>query len=287
MGLESWPWLSGALEVLLPRECLVCTRPVRGASLCFRCTPLVPKGAGAGDGRCPRCFGPMIGSGSECGTCLLFPPAFDRSRHVWEYGGLARDLIRAMKFRPSVILARMGGDILADSLSLLFGNISTSWDVVVPVPASRANFRRRLFHPCVEIAQRIVIQGHAPRVLNALRHSKHRAPQASLSHDERLRGIRRMFEARNESLLQGRRILLVEDVITTGATTAAAVLALRRAGAASVDIAALAQTSVWQRFRRRIWEGARKELEFGSPCAGNQASILACPTQHTNVRPRL
>lgn len=254
MELGNWPWLQGALEVLLPRECLVCTRPLRGASLCFRCTPPVPRFSDWAPLRCPRCFAPTLGQGGECATCLLYPPSFASSRHLWEYGGLSRDLIRAMKFRPSVVLARMSGDLLASNIRGLLGE--QSWDAVVPVPASRANFRRRLFHPCVEIGQRVVAGGHAPMLLNALRHTRRRAPQSTLSHSERLRGLRRMFEARRPALLSGKRVLLVEDVITTGATSAAATLALLAAGAASVDIVALARTSVWQRFRRSVWEAS-------------------------------
>lgn len=256
MAFAMWPWLSGSLEILLPRECLVCSRPLRGASLCFRCTPQVPFLSALSASRCPRCFGPKIGDGEECATCALFPPAFNRCRYVWEYSGLARDLIRAMKFRPSLLLAHMCGDILADNLLALFG--SSDWDVVVPVPASQANFRRRLFQPCFEIGRRVVARERATSLLPLLVHSSRRAPQASLSHQERLRGLLTMFSTQANGAVQGKRVLLVEDVITTGATTTAAALALRAAGANSIDIASLAQTTVWPRFRRLIWRATNR-----------------------------
>ncbi len=256
MELLLWPWLSGALEILLPRECLVCSRPMRGGSLCFRCSPRVPLLGELGASRCRRCFGVRFGDETECATCALYPPAFDRCRFVWEYSGLARDLVRAMKFRPSVTLARMCGDILADNLHVMFG--PDSWDVVVPVPASQANFRRRLFQPCFEMGRRVLAKRHAPALAPALTHAFRRAPQASLSHQERLRALASMFTANSKVSVLGKRCLLIEDVITTGATTTAAALALRAAGAETIDIASLAQTTVWPRFRRLIWEATNR-----------------------------
>lgn len=256
MELLLWPWLSGALEILLPRECLVCSRPMRGGSLCFRCSPRIPLLGELAKSRCQRCFGVKFGDANECATCALYPPSFDRCRFVWEYSDLARDLIRAMKFRPSVTLARMCGDILADNLCVMFG--PESWDVIVPVPASRANFRRRLFQPCFEMGRRVLAKRHAPALVPALTHASRRAPQASLSHQDRLRALGSMFAANSKVSIQEKRCLLIEDVITTGATTTAAALALRAAGAKTVDIASLAQTTVWPRFRRLIWEATHR-----------------------------
>ena len=256
MELLLWPWLSGALEILLPRECLVCSRPMRGGSLCFRCSPRIPLLGELAKSRCQRCFGVKFGDANECATCALYPPSFDRCRFVWEYSDLARDLIRAMKFRPSVTLARMCGDILADNLCVMFG--PESWDVIVPVPASRANFRRRHFQPCFELGRRVLAKRHAPALVPALTHASRRAPQASLSHQDRLRALGSMFAANSKVSIQEKRCLLIEDVITTGATATAAALALRAAGAKTVDIASLAQTTVWPRFRRLIWEATHR-----------------------------
>jgi len=242
-------WLSGPLEVLFPRECLVCTRPIKGASLCFRC---VPSKVSLAPSRCPRCFCEVLGpSARTCPACETFPLPVDRIRYLWEYEGLARDYIRAMKYQPSPYLAHRAGELLAQSLPSLFGD--ESWDHVIPVPSSPVMLKKRLFHPCSEMSRAIRTYTRGLTIRHALRHQGMRGPQARRSHSERLRGLKRVFRVTNVREVAGKRILLVEDVITTGATVAAAAHALYQAGAHSVDVVALAEARVWRRFRSRIY----------------------------------
>lgn len=244
-------FVSASCEVLFPRECLVCTRPLRGYSLCHKCHP--PRCAPT-TSRCSRCFGPLALStdSDRCPTCVLFPPPADRVRYLWEYGGLARDFIRAMKYQPSVYLTRYGAKLIADGIEHLFQR--REWDVIVPIPSSPEMLKKRAFHPCDEMAR--VIRRALPRcaIAHALNHTKKRSPQARRTHTERLEGLRGLFTVRAPSKIEGRRVLIIEDVITTGATMAAAAYALRRAGAKEVDVVALAQARVWSRFRKRLFE---------------------------------
>lgn len=249
-------WVSAPLEILFPLECLVCTRPLRGRSLCFRCFPSpIPLSIS----RCHVCFGALsplgesapLGDSEVCATCLNLPPAARRIRYLWEYEGVARDFIRAMKYQPSHHLARLAGASLAQHLPTLFG--ARSWDLIIPVPSSPAMLKKRLFHPCAEIG-RGMRENHPSLIIT--RHLKHRgsrSPQAHRSHTERLRGLKGIFSVSNPREITDKRVLLVEDVITTGATIAAACHTLYEAGAASVDVVALAQAAVWRRFRRRVF----------------------------------
>lgn len=243
-------WLSGSLEVLFPRECLVCTRPLKGQSLCFRCAPASPTYTTI---RCQRCYGPMAASTESgwCATCTTFPPPTTRMRYLWEYSGCARDLITAMKYRPSAYLTKFAGHVLNEELPRLFED--RSWDLVIPIPSSPSMLKKRLFHPCHEIAK--VVAGGLPqtKLLYALRHRRSRTPQARLSHEERLRGLRYFFKVRKPSVISGKKILLIEDVITTGATIAAAAHALYAAGALEVDVVSLTQARVWSRFRALLY----------------------------------
>ena len=245
-------WLDGSFEILFPRECLVCTRPLRGRSLCFRCTP--DRAPNQAVSRCYRCFGALLASSeaiSTCHTCLTLPPPTFRMRYLWEYEGLARDLIRSMKYQPSITLTRMSGAFVRDALPQLFDD--DQWDLIVPIPSSPHTLRKRLFHPCHEMAKVLAPAVGSPTILPALRHNRKKAPQATLSHEERLRGLRHFFVITRPQAILGKRILLVEDVITTGATIAAAAHALERGGAARVDVVALAQARVWARFRHRLY----------------------------------
>jgi predicted amidophosphoribosyltransferase len=242
-------WLSGPLEVLFPRECLVCTRPLRGRSLCLRCNPTPISLA---QPRCVRCFGDLASpSTSPCMACETFPLGSRSVRYIWEYEGVARDFIRAMKYHHIPYLAFLAGEVVARELPLLFGE--RSWDVIVPIPSSPRMLKQRLFQPCLEMSRAIQKNLSGVTIRHGLRHRTNRTPQARRTHQERLQGIRSLFKVHGARHLRGARVLLVEDVITTGATVEAACDALLRAGVLSVDVVALAQARVWRRFRSRIF----------------------------------
>lgn len=245
-------WFLSCLEILLPTQCTICHRPLRGCTMCYRCRPPLPNLADLTARSCSRCFSPRTTSvADQCETCGLFPPLTDSMRFLWEYDGLARDLIRTIKYRPSISLAGLAGRLLGDAALYLFQ--PASWDLIIPIPSSRPMFRKRLFHPCVELARPLAHATKTP-IIHALRHDPTRAPQASLSHDERLKRLRSLFSLTKRFNACEKRILLVEDVITTGATISAAAHTLKQAGATRVDVLALARTRVWSRFRHRIHE---------------------------------
>lgn len=242
-------WISGPFEILFPRECLVCARPLRGFSLCFRCHPT---GISLNAPRCGSCFEYLpTADGATCGACHSFPLQTNRIRYLWEYEGVARDFIRAMKYRPCPYLAKIAGECLALHLGRLFPD--TSWDLVIPAPSSPEMLKKRLFHPCSEMTKALSQQVKGIRILHNLRHQGNRTPQARRSHRERLQGLKRIFHLTNSEQIRGTRVLLVEDVITTGATLAAAAYTLREAGVQSIDVLALAKARVWRRFRSNVF----------------------------------
>jgi ComF family protein len=246
-------FLSGLpLELILPRHCLVCTRAIRGgAGVCYRCRPRVPELATLRTNRCHSCFG-SLSTGSEdklCATCRYEPLMTDSIRYIWEYDGLARDLIRHMKYQPSTQLTRLAASILRDALPLLYPN--TSWDLIAPIPSSHSNFLFRLFHPCQELARALSKTTSIP-AKELLSRNANRAPQASLDHTRRIRRLSSLFKLSSPKSVKGRQILLVEDVITTGATISAAAFQLKQGGADRIDVLSLSRTQVWSRFRSKI-----------------------------------
>jgi predicted amidophosphoribosyltransferase len=156
-----------------------------------------------------------------------------------------------MKYRPSAYLVKHTAGILQEELPRMFDE--RSWDLVIPIPSSPSMLTKRLFHPCYEIAK--VVTRHLPhaKVTPLLRHARSRKPQARLSHEERLRGLRNFFHVKKPHTVSRKRVLLVEDVITTGATITAAAHALYAAGATEVDVVSLAQARVWSRFRALLF----------------------------------
>jgi predicted amidophosphoribosyltransferase len=156
-----------------------------------------------------------------------------------------------MKYQPSPYLASRAGELLGDRLHALYG--TERWDLIVPVPSSPEMLKKRLFHPCLEIGRGLQRRIKESTIEHALKHRGKRTPQARRSHEERLQGLRTVFTVNNARRIGEKRILLVEDVITTGATVAAASHALREAGARSIDVVALAEARVWRRFRSLIF----------------------------------
>jgi predicted amidophosphoribosyltransferase len=168
---------------------------------------------------------------------------------LWSYTGNARDYITAMKYRPSVWLCRNAGQLLADYLVPLF--VNCRWDMIVPIPSSINSLQDRGFNQCLIMARPVAKAAHASISALTLRHAGCRAAQASLHTAKRIANVRRSFAAAQTA--KGKRILLLDDVITTGATSTSAGLALIKAGARSVDLLALARASTWEQHRQIIY----------------------------------
>lgn len=247
--------LAYAAEALLPHFCLICDKRIRAAALCSGCTPHpVPHAS-----RCTRCYSAAtdLNSFGVCSLCCLIPLAFHRQRYIWDYSGHARNLLRTAKYRPSHALMRRAASLLADELENLF-DPELDWDIVTVVPSSRASFIKRGFNPCAPLAAavraKLKQQGRKCEFgITLLEHRRPVEPQASLPHRRRIANVRAAFKAESHPIA-GKNILLVEDIITTGATSTAAALALYRAGAARVDLLALARARSWTEYRQAIYE---------------------------------
>ena len=265
--VESHSWLGSCLEVLLPGSCHVCCRPLKRGILCYRCQPALPSVEWLKANSCSLCFSQLslYRGESICNSCRIHPLTMNSIRYLWDYSLLARDFIRAMKYKPSEQLTSIAGGLLSLSLPLLFQK--TDWDIIVPMPSSATGFSRRLFNPSVGIAQTIR-KRHGIPIRNILIRNLQRRPQALLSHTERLRGLGRLFSLSNPHVVNKKSVLLVEDVITTGATIAAASYTLRAHGAHRVDIIALARTSVWNRFRSEITSKLPRHTGNGNSAHG-------------------
>ena len=196
----------------------------------------------------------MLDSESRCKMCRLFPLPFRRLRYLWDYSDCnVRALISVMKYRPSIAAAMKLGDFLARNLLTLFD--VPDWDLIVPMPISKQSMLERNFNQCAYLSRVLQKASRESRCVkvrqHALVHMGYKAVQASLNHGDRCANVRRAFKASNE--VYGQNVLLVEDVVTTGATVAASCMALLRAGALSVDILAIARAAAWDEYRYAVY----------------------------------
>lgn len=229
------------LHLLLPASCLGCGDPLFSAAPLGLCAPCRGKLARVGRSACGVCSGPLDAfeppPGDRCGACRERPPAFDRLLALWTYRPPLDAVIQGLKFRRLDYLGRHLALALADG----FGEALDGFDAIVPVPL---HWRRRLargYNQAERIASPLAARLGLPLV-PALRRARRTPPQTSLGKAERLANLRQAFRVPRPGRVRGLRLLLVDDVATTGATLDMAAAALKRAGAGGVTAVVAART---------------------------------------------
>lgn len=233
--------LSETLSIFIAAQCAACNRPASMHPLCHRCALPVPNSP---DGRCERCF--SFTAGQACPTCSLpekSPLRFER--YLWPYEERVRDALRAMKYRPHLGLARWFGTQLAELGIALFPR--PVWTHVVPIPGHPARLARRGFDQSSIFALAIANAIGIKPALNTLSHASSTKAQSDTDHEKRFVNSRTSLTLRMRPI-PGARILLVDDVCTTGASSSHAALLLRRAGAAQVDFLCVARAHAWDEY---------------------------------------
>lgn len=218
------------LAGLLPNACFLCGGTSPDDPLCPACEPLLPPHDAAN--ACPACALPGTG-GILCGTCLNEAPAFDRTYCAFQYAFPVRELVHALKYRGTLALAPALGRRLA-------GCCESGWDLVVPVPLHPTRVARRGFNQALEMARPVAERLGVPLALDVVERWRPGLPQAGLDARERARNLRGAFRLRGD--VCGSRVLVVDDVMTSGATLREIGRELVAAGALRVANLVLART---------------------------------------------
>lgn len=248
------------LDALLPPRCLACGTitgdqgglcPSCWSGLSFIAAPF-----------CPRCGASAVfalsadagaasdesgGAQPECPECAVRPPVFARARAALVYDDASRPLVLAFKHADRLDAAgafaawmlRAGGDLLRDA------------DVLAPVPLHRRRLFSRRFNQSAALASALGKLAGRPTAVDALIRRRATASQGRMGRGERGRNVRGAFAvpASRAGAVQGKRVLLIDDVMTTGATVSECAAALLNAGAAAVDVLTLARAE--SRLNRR------------------------------------
>ncbi|MDR7193921.1 ComF family protein [Luteimonas terrae] len=219
-------WLRNLLHGALPGRCLVCREPgAAGRDLCLPCTAALPWMPHA----CARCAQPLPTNDPLCGACLRRPPPLDAVIAAFDYGFPVDRLLPRFKFHRDLAAGALLGDCLAHATST-----ATRPDALIPVPLHIARLRERGYDQALELA-RILARRHALPLRDDLLHRvRATAPQSRLDAKARRRNLRHAFAVHGLTSPTAH-VVLVDDVMTTGATLHAAAHALRRAGVARVD----------------------------------------------------
>lgn len=216
------------LSTWLPRYCVVCDQVADGQWLCAQCgEQLTSIGV-----HCPTCATTVADPTIPCGQCLAHPAHFDQLYIAYRYREPVRSVLLAAKYG----LQRAALSQLADWAKVLSSGIE-ALDYVVPMPISKRRLIQRGFNQTHYLARAIAKAHGVPLVKHAL-HKAPRAPQSTLNSDgARRRNIAGAFSV--QKMLTGR-VLLVDDVLTSGATANAAAKALRTGGAEWIGVLVIA-----------------------------------------------
>ncbi|MGE5090419.1 MAG: ComF family protein [Candidatus Levyibacteriota bacterium] len=219
------------LRHALPQACALCRAASGDALLCAACRSALPRIATP----CPRCALPSA-DGLVCGACLARPPPYAAAFAAWAYAFPADRLLQAFKYRGELALA----EPLADALCATLAERARAFpDRIVAIPLSPQRQRLRGFNHAREIARRAAREFGIP-LADVLRRTRDTPPQAGLRLAGRAANLRRAFDASGD--VTGMSVAIVDDVMTTGATLAAAADALLAAGATRVEAWAVART---------------------------------------------
>ena len=185
-----------------------------------------------GNDGCGRCGLPLLGTEADtCGRCLAEPPKLHRIRAAVAYDELPRAIALNLKYGRKVGLAR--------TMARYMAPLKGAWDdetLLVPVPLHRWRLWSRGFNQSVLVARELGSVWHIPTAPNLLRRVKRTQPLKGMSHSQRRKTVAGAFQVRPSSELEGRTIVLIDDVLTSGSTAEACARALKNAGAGRVEL---------------------------------------------------
>ncbi len=234
------------LNLAFPESCFICSVPVSRQQDCGLCDACWEKALQfrIREPWCPSCGLPLqnfeAADNHLCGDCVLTPPPYAVARSFGYYAAELGRIIQQMKFKRRQDLVGLLAPLLARTF---FDNWDQSdFDLVVPVPLHAKKKRERGFNQAAILARALARRIAVPFLERALSRTRYTKPQVGLTDLERAHNVRGAFECRDPVDLSGLRVLLVDDVMTTGATVASAAEALRGGGALRVSVLTVART---------------------------------------------
>ena len=218
-----------ALDAILPQQCFACGAGSGGEVLCNDCRAALP---GRERPRCPVCAIEQA-QGGVCGACLRVAPPFEASRAALDYAFPVDRMVQALKYGHRLALSRLFVELMAAAPR-------PEADLVVPMPLHPARLRSRGFNQAAELARPLAGLWGIPLRLDGIARDVDTHPQAELPWKARAGNVRGAFRVRGS--VEGMKVVVIDDVMTTGETLAELARSLKAVGAASVENRVVART---------------------------------------------
>lgn len=233
----NFSWASKAVNTLLPLHCRLCQAEVDAhPAICTSCKRDLPWL----DSVCSVCSIALpAGSSGPCGDCQSNPKAYRQATALFDYAAPLDRLITEMKFGQQLGAARLLGELMADGLA---GKkcVGQGWSIL-PVPLHPQRLRQRGYNQSLELARPLARQLGLPLLTTLVSRIQPTRAQTGLSANARVANLRGAF-ALNQAKIPAR-VLLIDDVITTGATINELAKTLTKAGVEQIEVAAIARAS--------------------------------------------
>lgn len=233
---------SGVLDLLLPPRCPLCRDivPVSG-NFCAGCWNRLDFLTAPMCACCGFPFPYDVGEAALCGECAAEPPAYDTARAALVYNEASADLVLGLKYGDRTQLSR----IMAAMMARAARESLEQAPLIVPVPLHRRRLRQRFFNQAALIAAALGKRAGIPVCVDAMLRIRDTPPSKGMSRKARFDNVKSAIRvaAHARSRVAGRRILLVDDVMTTGATAGVCARQLKRVGALRVDIVTFARVT--------------------------------------------
>lgn len=232
--------LNSCINLLYPAECLLCQAHLFDhiQSLCPACQDNIIFNKPPFCRKCSRHIS-RLQKGHLCQQCWKRPPEFDQAWGAVFYNEPMRHLLHSFKYQKKTVLRYFFSDLLLSSVDRYQIPIK-KFDFLIPMPIHSAKYREREFNQTELLAHLVSKKINIPIYINNLIRVKATAPQAFLEEKERWTNIQDAFRIRKPFELKNKSILIIDDLLTTGATACEAAKTCKNAGAASVSILTLA-----------------------------------------------
>jgi len=231
------------VEQTLPARCLLCHLSSNQKLICQYCNDAlsIPRPC------CLHCGLSLSKTQAFCGDCLKQKHSFTQLHAIANYQTPYPTLIKKFKYTKQLIFGELLADLLLESIQ---SNISptqlSTIDYLLPVPLHKKKLYQRGFNQAQLLAEKLAKQLHIPILTKTVSRAKETVAQENLSLTERKKNLSKAFDisVNKKQNIQGRRIIIIDDVVTTGATVNSLAKALLQAGAKQIDIWCLCRTSL-------------------------------------------
>jgi ComF family protein len=229
-------YLKSIQQAIYPATCQLCGNPGQDMDICTSCSNDLPHNSNC----CHICALPLPSShtqGQTCGRCLRQTPSFDQCHAPFIYGHPISRLISDFKFNGKLHAGRLLSELL---INFIEQNNLELPDLILPVPLHPTRLKERGFNQALELARPISRHFAIPLDTKSCRRIKATATQSTLHQNVRRKNMRGAFEAKKD--IDAKHLVIIDDVVTTGATVSELAKTVKSAGTIKVDVWALAKT---------------------------------------------